>query len=319
MTPVRWIRPWLLAACAAAGCTTTPTPTQVLTGSVAATGAIAVRAVSSDAVVTAAQVRSDGTFTLALPGNAQYRLEILTATGVKPMYAKSGTSYRDLQFKVCQPQDPYDMGTVGDPMSGGGGQPCDPTTDPNCKPPPPPPCDPMTDPSCAMPCDAAGNCPPGCDPNTDPTCKPPPPPPCDPGTGMNCPPPPPDCSNGGPNCPPPKCDPTSTDPGTACPQPCDPSTDSTCVPPPPPPCMDPTDPTTCKDPCMDDPANCGCASTDPNCWPMPTPPPCDASGNCSPGDGGGMCPDHPPTDIGCDDPNGGTDAGTTTMPGTPGG
>ncbi len=47
---------------------------------------IAVRAIDGQDVVTAAQVRSDGSFTLALPSGNRYRIEVLTAAGVKHLY-----------------------------------------------------------------------------------------------------------------------------------------------------------------------------------------------------------------------------------------
>jgi hypothetical protein len=66
---------WLVALCAVAGfgCAGDG-KTQVLTGRVGTQGAIAVRAVVADSVVTAAQVRSDGSFTIALPAGRDYRL-----------------------------------------------------------------------------------------------------------------------------------------------------------------------------------------------------------------------------------------------------
>ena len=305
------MRPWLLAMCVAAGCSGT-NPTQVLTGQVTTSGAVAVRAVSDGAVVTAARVRSDGSFTLALPAGSTYRLELLTSSGVKQVL---GSGLTALEFQVCHPTQPFDCGGMGGDTGGGGGNGtgggCDPNTDPNCKcydsngtmvcpPPPPPPCDPNTDPTC--PCDPNGTttCPPPCDPNSDPNCPPPPPPWCDPANDPTCP-----CkvdSNGQVICPPPPCDP-NTDP--TCPPPCDPSTDPTC---PPPPCIDPNDPSTCKDPCMIDPASCGCpgtnGQTDDNgngCWPPPAPPQCDSSGKCDPD---GVVPQHPPGDFGCQESSG---------------
>lgn len=322
---IRGTRGWLLALCAVAGvgCTDSPS-SQVLTGRVGTTGAIAVRAVTTDSVVTAAQVRSDGTFTLALPKGKRYRLEVLTTSGVRHVFAGAGGALNDLSFDVCQPTDPYDVGgigwgdmTPGDPGPGGGngggtgpgGPPtCDPNTDPNCVPPTPG-CDPMTDPNCEPPTPCADpsapNCqpPPPCDPNApdcgictdpmDPACWPTP---CMPGD-PNCePPPPPPCMDpndpycacdAAGNCPPPVCDDNTTSTGTMCP------------PPPPPPCADPMDPETCKDPCVADPVSCGCASTDPNCWPAPQPPECAPDGTMCDPTGGGMWPDHPPGDFGC--------------------
>lgn len=291
----------LLALCAAAGCSDQPS-TQVLTGRVTTSGATAVRAVSNGTVVTAARVRSDGSFTLSLPAGTNYQLQVLTSGGVQHVL----NGHAALAFDVCHPTDPFDLGGVGHGGgtglgSGSGGcgmppppdncdpatglccdaagncmpMPCDPMTDPSCQPPPPPNCDPTTDPMCP---------PPGCDPSTGSGCMPPP---CDPSTGSGCMPPPCDPTTD-PSCqppPPPMCDPS----GTCM---CDPTTDADC-PTPPPPCTDPTDPQTCQDPCMGDPMQCGCdpSGTQP-CWPPP--PPCDASGNCM-----GMVPDHPPGDFGC--------------------
>jgi len=295
---------WLLAACAAAGigCGSSDS-TQVVTGKVSASSAVAVRAVSSGAVITAARVRSDGTFTLSLPAGNEYSLEVMTTTGsVLPIANKSGGSVSALAFKVCQPQDPWDMGGVGT-----GNQcppppppPCDPKSDPTCVlppppppppgcTPPPPPCDPATDPDCKLP-------PPPCDPATDPSCTPPPPP-CDPTTDPDCKLPPPPCDPAtDPDCklPPPPCDPATDSNCKPPPPPCDPTTDSSCQVPPPP-CADPNDPSTCKDPCMVDPSQCACGSASGSgsgdtCWPPPLPP-----GDCD----GGMAPDHPPGDFGC--------------------
>lgn len=322
----RWILPLAVAGC------TGGASTQVLEGRLSGSGAQVVRAVSGSDVIAAAQVKGDGTFSIALPAGATYRLEVLTASGVKSVVARDGSGAKALSFKVCVPQDPFDVGGVGDTGTGcgnGGGDPppaCDPSTDPNCKcdpngncyppPPPPPPCDPATDPNCV--CDANGNCyppppppPPKCDPNTDPSCtcdaagNCQPPPPCDPSTDPNCvpPPPPPGCDpTTDPNCkcdpngdcypPPPDCDPST---GVNCPPACpDPDADGNC----PPPCTDPNDPSTCKDPCMIDPMSCGCADGDPNCWPGPQPPPCDDKGACDPD--GTMAPDHAPGDFGCE-------------------
>ncbi len=294
-------KPWLVAACmaAGAGCGTSDS-TQVVTGRVTATGAIAVRAIAGGQAVTAGRVRSDGSFTLALPAGKQYRLEVLTTAGVSPIVGADGVSA--LAFGVCRPTDPFDMGGIAGGAGGGTAcpppppPPCDATTDPNCKlpPPPPPPCDPATDPGCTCPppppppCDPASDpdCklpPPPCDPTTDPTC-PPPPPPCDPTTDPTCPPPPPCAPTTAPTCKPPP------------PPPCDPTTDA-CCPLPPPPCPDPTDPNSCKDPCMTDPSQCGTGGG--GAWPAP----------CDPADpscklGGGMLPAHPPGDFGCKEPAG---------------
>ena len=304
----------LLALCAAAGCTDNPS-TQVLTGRVTTSGALAVRAVSNGNVVTAARVRSDGSFTLSLPAGAQYRLEVLTSSGVQHVLGASSSA---LAFRVCQPVDPFDLGGLGHGHGGGSGgcmppPMCDPSSGSACPPPPPPMCDPSSGSACPPP-------PPMCDPTTDPSCPPPPPPMCDPSSGSACPPPPPPMCDPstGPCPPPPMCDPSTgpcppppmcTDPAGNCPPPpdCDPSTGMGCPPPPcdpmtqadcpapPPPCMDPTDPQTCQDPCMGDPMQCGCdpSGSAASCWPPP--PPCDAAGNC----GSGMVPDHPPGDLGC--------------------
>ena len=273
---------WLMAFCAVAGIGCSDGGgSQVLTGRITTSGALAVRAVTADSTVTAAQVRSDGSFSLALPAGKRYRLEVLTTSGVRHMYSQKTSGLTALSFKVCEPVDPWDIGTVGngtDPSSGGGGgdTPCDPA-DPNCT--PPDMCTDPADPSCG---------PPKCMDPTDPNCMPPPP--CDP-TDPNCLPPPPPCADpSDPYC---KCDASGN-----CPPPsCDPG-DPMCPPPPPPPCADPTDPGTCQDPCMADPASCGCAMEDPNCWPPPKPPECDAAGMCDPGTGG-MTPTYPPGDFGC--------------------
>jgi hypothetical protein len=260
------IRVCALALALAAACSNTP-QTQVLTGKVTTSGALAVRAISDGTVVTAARVRSDGSFTLSLPAGTRYQLEVLTATGVQHVLDARSAA---LAFRVCEPTDPFDLGGMGHGM-GSGSAGCDQ---------PPPDCDPAT----GMCCDADGQCTPMCDPMTDPNCVPPPPPMCDPTTDPMCP-PPPDCDPATGMC----CDASGN-----CAPPCDPMTQPDC-PAPPPPCMDPTDPNTCQDPCMGDPMQCGCdPSADPAmCWPPP--PPCDASGNCGPG----MVPEHPPGDFGC--------------------
>ena len=307
MMSLQRTRSWLLAVCAVAGVGCTEgSSTQVVTGRVTTSGALAVRAVTADSTVTAAQIRSDGSFTLALPAGKRYRLEVLTTSGVRHVLSHTATGLGALSFQVCEPVDPWDIGGVGDgnmgPGTGGGGgngDPCDPT-DPNCK---PLPCmDPM-DPACG--CDPSGVCPPPppppCMDPSDPNCKPPEP--CQPGdpscgtvctdpTDPNCMPPPPICAD--PTDPYCKCDAAGT-----CPPPTCAPGDTMCPPEPPPPCADPTDPQSCKDPCMADPATCGCAIEDPNCWPPPQPPDCDPAGTmCDPGMGG-MTPDHPPGDFGC--------------------
>lgn len=276
---------------AGAGCSTDPDPqSQILTGRVTTSGAIAVRAVSDGSVVTAAQIRSDGTFTLSLPpGASRYRLEVLTTSGVRHVFKNADNTFADLSFRVCQPTDPFDIGPVGpDAMGGGMGGGDDPVCsdpmDPNCG---PPTCDP-TDPTCTSPW-------PGCDPMdpTDPNC----PPPC-PANSMdpNCPPPPHPCDPMDPanpmGCPPDPCIANPMDPACQPPPPCVPNTPG-CMSPP---CMNPMDPncglppTPCNDP------------TDPYCY-------CDAMGECppptctpSPGEPGPangddpvtMCPPPPP-------------------------
>jgi len=333
---------WLLvvgAAVAEFGCTDN-TKTQVVTGRVATQGAIAVRAVSGDTVVTAARVRTDGSFTLQLPAGRHYRLEVLTTTGVHHVVGISGGVFVDMSFKVCEPSAPFDLGGFAnacdpnDPMcvkcepgDSNCGAPCDPMTDPTCA------CDP-SDPTCVK-CDPSDpNCmPPPCDPS-DPNCMPPPPPcdpmvdptcGCDPNDPMcgkcsdpsdpNCVPPPP-CDPSDPSCMPPPCDPSDpmcqpcdpTDPDCKMCLPgdpncsgCDPMVDASC-PTPPPPCEDPMDPTTCKDPCMVDPALCGCdPSTEMTCWPSPEP--CTSDGTmCTPD--GNFMPANIPIDFGCKEAGG---------------
>lgn len=279
----------VLLACAIGACSG-GSGTQVITGHVdVGKGALAVRAIADDDVVTATPVRRDGSFTLVLPSGPQYRLEVLTSNGVKNVVMRSGNVLRDLSFKVCQPKDPFDIGAMGDPSTDGLCMP----GDPNCEP-----CDPMAGMACGEPpncgpndpncmCDpATGNCTPPCDPMTDPTC------------GGGCDPSDPNCGTmcqpGDPNCPPPSCDPM-TDPNCKC------NADGTC---PPPPCDPMTDP------------NCGggCSAGDPNCCDPTTgmcpPPQCDPADpmcKCSmdptdPNCGGcyadGTCP--PPD---CSDPN----------------
>src|SRR3954467_11793622 len=127
---------WLLAICAAAGvgCTEHGSgPEQVLTGRIRTSGALAVRAVAADRTVTAAQVRSDGSFTLALPSGQRYRLEVLTTSGVRHVLGHQSSGFTALSFEVCQPSDPWDVGGIGDGTmggggGGGGGTTCDPTT-----------------------------------------------------------------------------------------------------------------------------------------------------------------------------------------------
>ncbi|MFN0248514.1 MAG: hypothetical protein ACKV2T_16600 [Kofleriaceae bacterium] len=227
------------------GCSSSPDE-QVLTGKVSTSGALAVRAVSGSQVVTATQVRSDGSFTLTLPADGvRYRLEVLTTSGVRHVFSKTGGALADLSFRVCQPTDPYDMGGIGggsvpgDPGTGGGSPDCDPMTDmyctppwpgcedpmdPNCQPPDPWPCMDPSDPNCG------GTM---CGPN-DPDC--PTEPPCADPMDPNCPWPKP-CAVGDPTCNEPCLDPTSPN-CTPCSNPMDP----TCGLPPPPGCSDPMDP-----------------------------------------------------------------------------
>lgn len=286
---------WLVALWGAAlgfGCTDTG-QTQVLTGRIDTTGVVAIRAVSGDDVVTAAPVTSDGSFRIALPSGARYRLEVLTSSGVKQVIEHRSGGWSTLELKVCVPQAPFDLGGVGN-----SNEMCDPMTDPSCKPPcgdppPPPPCTNPMDPNCQPPGCGGPNEPPcpNCMDPTDPNCKPPEPPSC-----------------GGPNeppCPPPPC----MDPNDPMCKPCmpgDPNCDGTgggCMPGDPncggsdPNCMDPMDPETCKDPCVIDPMQCGCPVMEPNCWPPPEPPMCQPGEMCDPN--GGMTPTNVPSNFGC--------------------
>ena len=296
------LRPWLLAACMAVGigCSATST-TQVVTGKISTSGAIAVRAVTDDSVVTAGRVHSDGSFSLALPAGHRYRLELLTTSGVRPILARSGGALSDLQFRVCEPIQPFDCGQIGGNPGPGTG-PCDPMTDPSCMCDPSGNCsgggsgsggpimgcDPTTDPLCV--CDANGQCVDGnCDPATDPMCGP-------------------ICEvlpDGTTNCGP-QCDPT-TDP--TCPCTADPNGGLMCPPPPPPPPCDPTTDPMC--PCMVDangttncppPPACDPSTNDCECNPQPDgqmqcwPPPCDPTVDVS-------CPQPPPPCMDPMDPN----------------
>lgn len=252
-------RALLLALVLGAGCTSEPS-TQVLTGRVQTSGAIAVRAVSGTTVVTATQVRSDGSFTLTLPADGvRYRLEVLTTSGVRHVYSTGSGGLSDLSFRVCQPVDPYDLGGIGpggDPGMGGepgtgtgGGEPgwpgCSDPMDPNCQ--PTPPCLSPDDPNCG---------PVMCDPT-------------DPGSA-GCPTDPPCADPMDPNCP--------------WPQPCSPN-DPTCTQP----CADPMDPncgvcSNTMDPTCGLPPTPGCSDpNDPYCF-------CDATGNCPPPWCGGVEP-----------------------------
>jgi hypothetical protein len=201
--------------------------TQVLTGRVdTSKGALAIRAVSADDVVTATPVRTDGSFTLTLPAGTTYRLEVLTRDGVKNIVRRSGNVLRDLSFKVCEPVDPFDIGGVGDPTTDGL---CNPG-DPNCTP-----CDPATGMDCDQP-----PLPPTCDPTLDPNCK------CEIVTpDGTC------CQAGDPSCGPLPCmdpaDPNCCADGF-CPPPCSPDDPNCCMPDaagncePPTPCDPTTDP-----------------------------------------------------------------------------
>lgn len=302
-------RAWLAALWGAAfglgfGCNDAGSSSQVLTGRIDTTmGVVAIRAVSGDAVVTAAEVQRDGRFRIALPAGETYRLEVLTNGGVKQVLAHQGGTWKGLETKVCIPTAPFDMGSLGDsgtmcdpmdPNCGGCGgdlpPQCDPMDpkydpmDPNCKPPEPPP------PSCGGPNEPP--CPQCMDP-MDPNCKPEPcTNPMDPGCqmcgGANQPPCPEDpCTNPmDPNCKPPPCmdpmDPNcggTTDPGPIC--------------------EDMTDPTTCKDPCVIDPMACGCNAGE-QCWPPPEPPQCmDPGGNTMCDPAGTVAPTNVPGDFGC--------------------
>ena len=218
-------RAWLFAACAAAavGCTAGDPETQVLTGKIQTSGALAVRAVTGDTVITAATVRSDGSFTLSLPVGQRYRLEVLTTSGVRHVVAAKNGTLTALSFKVCDPIGPFDVGGIGPDGTSGGGTgggdgTCDPM-DPDCKPSPCAPGDPScgtwpcmdpSDPSCeppppCLPGDPSCEPPSPCGPN-DPMCEPPPP--CLPGD-PSCEPPPP-CLPGDPSCSPPMLRPART-------------------------------------------------------------------------------------------------------------
>lgn len=115
---MRILSSFMFAACVAAfGCGTTPS-TQTVTGTT--TDAIAVRAVSGSSVVTAAQVQSDGSFSLSLPAGAAYRLELLTSSGVEPVLEDTGSTYADLEVHVCHPGKPLNVGAIGPHHHGDG-------------------------------------------------------------------------------------------------------------------------------------------------------------------------------------------------------
>lgn len=114
---MRLVRTTLFAAFAF-GCGATPS-TQIVTGT--ATDALAVRAISGTTVVTASAVASDGSFSLALPADRDYRLEVLTSAGTEPVYTDTSSTFQDLVFRVCQPGNPIDVGTIGPHHHGGSG------------------------------------------------------------------------------------------------------------------------------------------------------------------------------------------------------
>src|SRR5262245_22110444 len=178
---------WLVAAAIAGYGCTQGDKTQVLTGRLTTHDAVAVRAIDGTTIVTAARVRSDGTFTLLLPKGHRYRLEVLTQSGVHNLVGTKDGTYADVAFKVCEPQDPFDMGGTCDPNDPNGCKPdgtmpgCDPMSDPSCMNWPPP-C-PSNDPNCGWPCMDPNdpNC--KCTDPMDPSCQPPP---CDPTTDPGC-------------------------------------------------------------------------------------------------------------------------------------
>jgi hypothetical protein len=281
------------------GCAATSSPTtQVVTGTVSASDAIAVRAVVDDQVVTATQVRSDGSFSLSLPAGKAYRLEVLSSLGVQHVRQATGA---DLKFRVCVPGDPWNVGTVGPNSGDGSGRPPGGPGGPgdgSCGGPPPPP---------------NGGPPPPPMGGSDSGPPPPnggPPPPM--GGSDSGPPPPMGGSDGGPPPPP---NGSGTDPGDGSAMPprgTDPNGHP--CPPPPAPCADPTDPNTCQDPCVDDAPSCGCASGDPACWPAPGPACAPDDPSCDPG--GPIGPQNPPGDFGCDGGSGSA-SGAGTDPSAP--
>jgi len=107
------------------------TKTQVVTGQVSARGAVAVPRGQRRQRHRAAQLRSDGSFTLTLPSGNRYRLEVLTASGVKHIYARETTGLHALAFKFASRRrrgHRRGQGARGSPNDN-----CDPTTDPNCQ------------------------------------------------------------------------------------------------------------------------------------------------------------------------------------------
>jgi hypothetical protein len=264
----------LSLASALAACGATDDGTQTITGqvSVARFGApvLGARAVAGASIVATSKVSDAGGFRLRIPRGADYRLEVVTAAGARPLLGHDLTA---LRFDVCAAVQPYDIGTVfrGDdpgrvfdkcaPRADGT---CAPggTGDPTCD--DDHPCPPCEGTDCA-PGDGSGSGSggdPGCDGANCPPDKcdgancPPPPPPCD---GANCPPPPPPCD--GTDCPSPPGDP-SCGADKPCPQPgdgCDDDHREFCDP--------------------------GCAVATPagtdSCWPSPNDPSC-APGSCDP-------------------------------------
>src|SRR5689334_19540154 len=100
----KWSLPAITAiALAAIGCSGDAPSTQVLEGHVTAGSAQIVRAVSNDIVVAAAQVKSDGSWTLSLPKGDGYRLEVLDASGAVRhvvSHDSAANTTRALTFKV---------------------------------------------------------------------------------------------------------------------------------------------------------------------------------------------------------------------------
>ena len=224
-----------------------------------------VRAMQGTTVIATGRVAADGSFSLAVPAGADYRLEVVTREAPYDLLVsgKNGTP-RVAAFDVCAGEDPFDMGGIDYwDEEDGGALPCPPDV-------PPEECGEPTEP---------------CDPAVDPDC------PSDP------------CAEDPEACLPPECPPD--DPGCLPPEPCDPSTDPDCPPDPclenpelcwPPECPEGTDPETCW---PDDP---GCPYDDPACWPEPLPPPeCDDPSNpdCGADSGDGAVPENPLPDFGC--------------------
>ena len=259
-----------LATCGLLACADGP-ETQVITGRISSSDATAVRAIDGDGVITAAAVARDGSFELALPASANYRLDVLTSSGVKRLYANGSAGLHELTFQICRAGKPWDVGAVK--PSGGEETACTP--------------DPM-DPKCAPPT-------PSCSDPKDPKCAPPTPPCSDP-KDPKCAPPPPCSDPKDPTCAPPSC-PDPKNPTCASPTPpsCSDPKDPKCAPPVPS-CKDPND-VACKDLCASDPLTCGCPSDEPACWSRMEPARCDASGTCT--DDGALVSERPPAELGC--------------------